>query len=396
MFANYVLDSLPAAVLRWSVGGWQQLCARASIRGDATLPRSLAGRDAEWLRKTAGASHPDELAELLPLLPILESELAFLPIDGNGPPDFERHLGTGTGQATSTVTYPYGALRCLDALLPQLHPDGFVLVRDYSAGSAEPRFVGAQRFGDATAMPLNFTLIERHLQKVGVDVVRPADEGLMHTRLLTRAPIPGTRHAFLERFSAGGAPPDAWTLGTMARERVDQGLHREALDIYRQAIADDPRDWQLIAAAAQFTAATLGDPEAGLELACTALRLNPWYSPFLWNVVGECLTALGRHDEAHDCHIEAARVHPGDAETHLNLARSWVTLGDGARSLEAVAHGLAADVDAMHRHALLAVQQAAIEQLSRGGTARREAALRRQTRAAALASTPVAAHSETT
>ena len=32
VFANYVLDSLPAAVLRWSAGGWQQLCARASIR----------------------------------------------------------------------------------------------------------------------------------------------------------------------------------------------------------------------------------------------------------------------------------------------------------------------------------------------------------------------------
>jgi tetratricopeptide (TPR) repeat protein len=182
----------------------------------------------------------------------------------------------------------------------------------------------------------------------------------------------------------------------MARGWAEQGLHREALDIYRQAIADDPRDWRLIATAAQFTATTLGDPEAGLELACTALRLNPWYSPSLWNILGECLTALGRHDEAHDCHIEAARIHSGDAETHLHLARSWLTLGDTARSLEAVARGLAADVDAMHRHALLAVQQAAIEQLSRSGTARREAAHRRQARAAALASTPVAAHPETT
>ena len=165
VFANYVLDSLPAAVLRWSGDGWQQLCARASIRGDATLPRPLAGRDAEWLRKTAGATLLDELAQLLPLLPILESELAFLPIDGNGPPDVERHLVTGAEQTATTVIYPYGALRCIDALIPQLHPDGFALVRDYAAGSAEPRFVGAQRFGDAAAMPLNFALIERHVQK---------------------------------------------------------------------------------------------------------------------------------------------------------------------------------------------------------------------------------------
>ena len=132
------------------------------------------------------------------------------------------------------------------------------------------------------------------------------------------------------------------------------------------------------------------DPAAGLELACRALQLNPWYSPFLWNVLGECLTALGRHDEAHDCHLEAARIHPGDVETHLHLAKSWVTLGDAARGLEAVARGLAADADAMHRHSLLAVQQAAIDQLSRGGTARREAALRRQARAAALGSSSAA------
>ena len=43
VFANYVLDSLPAAVLRWSAGGWQQLCARASIRARRHAA-SLAGR----------------------------------------------------------------------------------------------------------------------------------------------------------------------------------------------------------------------------------------------------------------------------------------------------------------------------------------------------------------
>ena len=175
----------------------------------------------------------------------------------------------------------------------------------------------------------------------------------------------------------------------MARERADQGLHREALDIFRQAIAGDPRDWRLIAHASQFTGATLRDPAAGLELACRALPQS-WTAPFC-GTSSQCLTALGQHDEAHDCHLEAARIaHPGDVETHLHLAKSWVTLGDAARGLE-VAHGLAADADAMHRHGLLAVQQAAINQLSRGGTARREAALRRQARAAALGSSSAAA-----
>lgn len=384
VFANYVLDSLPAAVLRWSGSSWQQLCARASIRKDAVLPRSLASRGTEWLRQAASGQHPEEFGALLPLLPIVESELAFLPIDGDGPPDFERHLSPPEEPITKTVNYPYGALQCLDAIIPQLDPDGFVLVRDYSSGSAEPRFVGAQRFGDATALPLNFALLERHLHGAGVDVVCPADASPMHTRLLTRAAIAATRQAFVERFSTRGQASDSWRIGAVARERADQGLHQEALGIYREAIADHPGDWQLIAAAAQFTASVLGDPAASLELACLAVQLNPWYSPYLWNVLGESLTLLGRHDEARDCHLEAARVHPGDAETYVYLAKSWLTLGDSPRSLEAVARGLASDVDAMHRQALLAVQQAAIEELARLGTARREAAGRRQARAGAL------------
>jgi tetratricopeptide (TPR) repeat protein len=386
VFANYVLDSLPAAVLRWDVGGWQQLCARASIRADTVMPPSLSGRNAAWLRMTAGTTDPDELAELLPLLPFLESELAFRPIDGNGPPDYEHHLGAGPGPATSVI-YPFGALQCLDALIPQLHPDGFVLIRDYASGDAESTFVGAQRFGGAAAMPLNFTLIERHLQNLAVDVVRPDNEGLMHTRLLARAPIASTRTAFVQRFSAASTAADSWTLESVARERAAQGLHHEALGIYQQAIADHPRDWRLIAAAAQFAAGSLGDPSSGVDLACAALQLNPWYSPFLWNVLGECLRAVGRDEEAHDCHLEAARVDPGDADTYVHLAKSWLTRGDAASSLQAVALGLAADVDAMHRHPLLDVQTAAIEQLSRAGTARREAALRRQARGTALAST---------
>ena len=386
LFANYVLDSLPAAVLRWDAGGWQQLCARASIRADTVLPRSLSGRDAAWLRKTAGTTQPDELAELLPLLPFLDSELAFRPIDGNGPPGYERQLGAGPGPATPVI-YPYGALQCLDALIPQLHPDGFALVRDYAAGNAEPRFVGAQRFGGAAAMPLNFTAIERHLQDLGVDVVRPENEGLMHTRLLTpgadRRDASRVRPALQQR-EHGGGRHGRWRRPPASEQR--QGLHQEALAIYRQAIADHPRDWRLIAAAAQF-AAGLGDPASGVDLACAALQLNPWYSPFLWNVLGECLRAAGRDEEAHDCHLEAARVHPGDAETYVHLARSWLALGDAARSLEAVAQGLAADVNAVHRHPLLDAQAAAIERLSRAGTAQRETAFRRQARGAALAAT---------
>ena len=40
-----------------------------------------------------------------------------------------------------------------------------------------------------------------------------------------------------------------------------------------------------------------------LDLVQAALDLNPWYSAWLWNVLGNSLTDAGRHDEAHDCHL---------------------------------------------------------------------------------------------
>ena len=84
------------------------------------------------------------------------------------------------------------------------------------------------------------------------------------------------------------------------------GLFREALDVYRHAITIHPRDWQLIGEAAQLVGTQLRDPAAGLELARAALHLNPWYSPFLWNVLGDCLAALDRHDEAQYLLLPAA------------------------------------------------------------------------------------------
>jgi tetratricopeptide (TPR) repeat protein len=384
VFANYVLDSLPAAVLRRTGDGWQQLCARALIRDDdgaANSPR-VGG-----MRKAARPGPLDDLGTLLPLLPILDSELAFLPIEGNGPPGWEHHLGAIDDEtATAGLIYNYGALRCLDQLVTRLHPAGFILVRDYgsSSGGGAPRSVGAQRFGGATALPLNFDLIARHLRARSVEMLDPGDEGPMHTRLLVRAPLSSARRTFAEQF--GARTPDAWALQSRAREQAGLGLIREALDIYRHAIAIHPRDWQLIGEAAQLAATQLRDPATGLELARAALRLNPWYSPFLWNVLGDCLAALDRPDEAHGCYEEARRLHPGGVETHVRLAASWLRLGEAGRSLESVAHGLAADADAMCRHTLLDTQQAAITALSRGWIARREASFRRDAREAALVS----------
>jgi hypothetical protein len=75
--------------------------------------------------------------------------------------------------------------------------------------------------------------------------------------------------------------------------------------------------------------------------------------------------------------LQACRIHPADAKTQLRLADSWLEMGDPARSLGAVASGLANDSNAMLRHVFLQRQQQAIDALARRWNAERATAARR-------------------
>ena len=389
VFANYVLDSLPAAVLRRTGETWQQLCARATVREAVANALGFTNR-ADRLRQAARSDRTEELAELLPLLPFLDIEMAFFPITDDAQPGWHRELGVAYADAAegTIVVYNYGALRCVDNLLPRLDAAGFLLIRDYgNTVDGQPALAaGPQRFGGATAAPLDFVCLERHLRARSANVVCAGEEGPLHTRLVAVALSAETRRIFMERFAP--STPETWTLPALARQYAEQGLIREALDLFRQGIDRSPRDWRLLGDAARFVSSDLRDPQAGLELARAAVQLNPWYSPVLWNVLGDCLAALDRMDEAHQCYEQGRQLHPACVETHLRLARSWLRFGDPARSLEAVAHGLASDADDMHRHHLLESQQAAIDALSRERIAQRETAFRRRARAVAVDPNP--------
>jgi len=381
VFANYVVDSLPAAVLRRTGDTWQHLCLRATIREDTVKLLGWNHR-VEWMRQAAASDRTEDLFALLPILPYVDAEMAFLHIAGGGHPGLDDDLSCAIADAAdgTAVVHNYGALRWFESLLPRLDATGFFLVRDYGFGANRQPIhsVGAQRFAGATAVPVDFVRVERHLRARSVDVVGPDHEGLLLTRLVTVGVLSCTQSAFLER--CGSATPAPWELLTRAREYRERGLLREALDIYQQTVERSSRDWRLLGEAARFAATDLRDPEAGLELARAAVRINPWYSPFLWNVLGDCLAALDRHEEAHQCYVRARELHPAGVESHLRLAKSWLRLGDAAHSLESAAHGLASDADDMHRHHLIESQQAAIDALSRGWIAQREVAFRRRAR----------------
>jgi tetratricopeptide (TPR) repeat protein len=163
----------------------------------------------------------------------------------------------------------------------------------------------------------------------------------------------------------------------MARRKAESGSWREALRCYRACLELNPHNWQIVGEAAAFVAQRLHDYPTALELVRAALALNPWYEPFLWNLAGETLAAMGRAEDAHECYLEACRIHPRHAATSLNLARSWLALGEPERSPEAVANGLANDSQAMVRHLLLEQQQRAMSDLALRWNAERETVARR-------------------
>ena len=212
-----------------------------------------------------------------------------------------------------------------------------------------------------------------------VHVLTPeGDEGLLiHSRLIHREPQPGYCRVYLDRFAAARRQHSE-ALDSNARSAAASGRRKEALEAFRTAIEGNPRNWRLLGEAAEFAARQLRDHRLAIELAQAGLDLNPWYSAWLWNVLGESLAGAVRHDEAHQCHLHAERIHPSDPKTQSNLAESWLRLGSPERSLQAIANGLAHDSDSMHRHVLLARQQAAIAALALRWTRERESAARKQ------------------
>jgi tetratricopeptide (TPR) repeat protein len=378
VFCNYLLDSLPAAKVRRTEQGWEEMAIRTWIVNDSSLLRNYTALTFDQIREVVASADGEARNQLLPLLPLLELEVDFKPAGQSGPPGLNQLKCEPGGAA---FLYNYRAIECLESLLGVLTPGGFVLVNDYPAADDEGGQVTAasQRFGPTAAIGLNFQLLEDHFRRCSATVVKPEgdDHGKIRARLLLRGDVPGTRRTFEERFGAEKRE-EVQAPFEQARQEAAAGRWREALASYRTAIDRNPRDWQLIGEAAEFVSTQLKDPATGLELAREAVALNPWYSPSLWNVLGECLAVLERPVEAHECYLQANRIHPKDAQTNLKLAQSWLALGDPQRSLEAVARGLANDTSALFRHTLLEQQQQAIAALTKCWHAERETAARRQ------------------
>lgn len=375
--ANYLLDSLPTAILRPGADPStpEQLCVRTYVSTDApgSVLRSTGLGPDDVLRIVSNPA-TDELARLLPLLPYLEFEVAYLPLGVGGLPYVDEVLA---GESHDRRVLNFGAIDCVTACLDRLTPGGYLLVNDY--GAVAPETVGdlsyVSRFGRSLAASLNFPFLEATLAKQKCEVVRPetTQTRSVHTRLIGRALDEATK----TRFRATYENPRAFESdrqGTDAIQHIHAGRFAQALDCFREALRLCPNDWNLLGQAAQFLTQQLHRPNEALELARRALAINPWYSSFLWNTFGNCLFFQGAQPVAHGAYERARALNPKDAQTYLNLAYSLAERGSHGEALTAIAAGLEHDHDGRFDEALLNKQRqvlAALE-VERGALRERE------------------------
>lgn len=90
-----------------------------------------------------------------------------------------------------------------------------------------------------------------------------------------------------------------------------------------------------------------------------AIALQPTHAGAC-NILGNCLTAQGRHDAAVAAFADSLRLQPGRAPTHVNLALAWLRAGQPQRAVECCRRALELGGEDGRAHAVLGNCQEAL------------------------------------
>ena len=371
-FFNYVLDSLPATVLRADESGLRELCVETRLARKAKLA-DYTDMSVDEIVRRARSDRAEDRAALADVHDLLAAVCRLRPTSADRVP-----LGSfvaARAEPGRYVLHNHGALECLEGVVPGVHPDGFVLIADYgqSDGIASEKPWQARRFGSSLAIGLNFPLLEAWCREaLGCDCVVPPDEaGALHCRLVGR----GMGEPVAERFRRlFGGEARAWQREPLIQARAC--VKRRDGDGARRAFAEAVRrqgpNWALLDEVARFLVYTAADYARGLDMAALALELNP-ISPDLWNTYGDALYYLGRMAEARSAIDGSLRRTPENPRALLSLAYVHAAQHDPRAALRAIADGLHHDNRDAYRKGLLAEQQTILNALSRRREPRRNA-----------------------
>jgi tetratricopeptide (TPR) repeat protein len=323
VFLNYLLDCLPAAMLRVGDSDVKQLCVRTCVARNVHLSE-YTNMTVKQLQERAKSSEPRARQELLEVYGLFASEYDYRHVDAKKLPyaDFVLEFAR---RHSKNMLHSYGAIQSLVQLLDIINDHGFILINDYGHSRiAREEDFEHQRFSYATALGLNFPLLKAYFGDSGeCQWLEPAgdDERGIHTRLMSKRPSYDLRMQFSQVFSKSAFEALEDPI-KKARTLTQYGRFELASSYYREALNLQPRNWVLMNEISSFWTFQMRDPKSGLEMAKLALTLNPTCSAELWNTLGDALYESGRTGEAYSAYLRAMSVNDSDVRSRYNLA--WV------------------------------------------------------------------------
>lgn len=328
-----------------------------------------------WLEETAGPPTPEPgalgerlyCALLEPALQALpwsqtqiDESLNFVPLPAPDPALADLLPALLAGYGSASFTYPVAALQALADLLPILSPGGVLLVSDKGLYGREvlrgERVLPASLHGNSLAHDLNFPLLALWLQARGYACNWTSDASAALQTLLAGPNLPPPlQQAFSAEFIAQNFNIDSQYLFEAGSLLQSQKRPAEALFYWLRALRYRPRDAMLRYRLGMAYLA-LKDPEKALDclaqphdgyflgreldwLRAEAYRQareyaqaiqiyagllasskHPQQQARLHQMLGDCLRALGRLDEAREQIASALGFSPQDPKLHQMLA----------------------------------------------------------------------------
>ena len=389
VFLNYLLDCLPATVLRADhepTGSrptrgapdgalLHRLCVRTCLARGVNLSEHTEHTPAD-LAKLVTSTDPAHREELVDLFGVFISEYDYRPVDLEELP-YPALARDAVRGKSGPVVHSHGAITSLEQLLGLLRPRGGILINDY--GSVEATDIGDhfehQRYGGSSFVGVNFDLLKRYFTSQPqpsdgahappVTWAEPEkDSPRIYSRLLGHDLHSDVAATFRRCFD-GTAAAELERPAEAAKALAGQGRFEAAATAYRVALERVPWDWLVVLEAANFLTFGLKDARAGAELAHAGLELNPCCSPELWNAYGDALYSLGQIERARAAYERALTVNADDVQARYNLAWVFLHCKEHGEALRVIAEGLARDWRGAYRDRLLQKQAEVLADLAR-------------------------------
>jgi len=357
IFANYILDCLPAAVLEVEHDGQVKQLYVATYLARGVKLDEHTDLTAEEIAVCASSDNVEERRRLIDLYPLFALEYEYRTETTTRFPFVDLIPGY-VAYADRHFVHNYGAMTCLEQLTELLHKNGFMIINDYGQTNPKESAEGVthQKFSGSSAIGLNFSLLKAFCESRCLQWVEPdGDNEHLISRLVGAEVNPETIAAFRKNF--GKCRQDQSNKPVMSARKARECVMTEnALEQYSAALELQPYNWSVMCEVAQFLIFEMRNFQAGVDMALAGLALNGSCSAELWNVLGDGLFCLERIGEARDAFLRALEVDPDDTRARFNMADYFISINDLVSAMKAVVDGLLHDRWCEYRERLLQKQ----------------------------------------